>query len=226
MKSIMLIYTKNYEKFKKNNNTMSLQNLNQEFTFCFDEEPESQQENYQFEFKFLDSDSFNNYYSKSWINDIDQENHPKQARSTHESTSSERREIDYNLDELAPWIVSFIDNQPNLNELEQIVSDQIRDKGYNLVVLDWLDISTKEDSEENRDIIRKKQKKSRGQIRALKAEFKKRQNWNKRYMKKLAKELGLRVEQVYKWHWDQTNKSKSCQSDTSSESYKRMRTSE
>jgi hypothetical protein len=198
----------------------------QDFTFCFNEEPENNIESSRYEFKFLDSSNYLNYgIEKIEDNVFDCQAKQRQTKFTYESTSSEQGEADFQMDDMAPIKVSFTDNFPNLFELEQIVCDQIKQKGYNSAVLDCLDISTKEESDdESHDIIRKKQKKSRNQICSLKAEYKRRPNWNKRSMKKLAKDLSLSLSQVYKWHWDQINKEKATQSDTSSESHKRAKT--
>jgi hypothetical protein len=78
------------------------------------------------------------------------------------------------------------------------------------MVIDCLEISIDDEFDcENYDIIRKKQQKSKKQIRGLKSEFKKNPKWNKRTMRRIAKDLKLTVAQVYKWHWDQTKKSES-----------------
>lgn len=129
--------------------------------------------------------------------------------NTHSFDTTERGSVkitDPSVDEWAPLVVPFIGNNPDIDVLEKLVNEQISEKGYNNMVLDWLDLNMEDELEEETNIIRKKQKKSREQIRGLKKEFKKRQNWNKKSMKKLAKDLGLTTAQVYKWHWDQLNK--------------------
>ena len=37
----------------------------------------------------------------------------------------------------------------------------------------------------------------------MEVEYAKNPNWTRDYIKKLAKQVGLREGQVYKWHWDQ-----------------------
>lgn len=198
--------------------------MNTEFTFKFDEAP---QKDFSFDFKFCEAPNYMDFcgYDLNQQVALDQDS-VKQYKSTVESTDSERC-ADYHLDELSPVVVPFIGDKPHLGELERIVNLQILERGYNNVVLDCLDMSTEDEiEEENQEIIRKKQKKSRTQVRALKSEFRKRPHWTKRFMKKLAKDLGLSTSQVYKWHWDQTKKSSSNTSKTPSVSHKRVKTCE
>ena len=54
--------------------------------------------------------------------------------------------------------------------------------------------------------IKKRQRKNREQIKLLENEYTKRQNWDRDYIMMIAKKLGLRDCQVYKWHWDQVKK--------------------
>ena len=83
-------------------------------------------------------------------------------------------------DEFAPTIVPFIEGVPDINKLEEIVNNEINEKGYNATVLDCLDIDFDDDKEEDwGNIIRKKQQKSRSQIKALKVEYNRKPNWTK-----------------------------------------------
>lgn len=185
--------------------------MNQEFTFNFDMDAYPNNNDFSNFGLFNQPSCFNiedmDKPQEKAHNDLDSAKNYKST--TNESIDSEREINNYQFDDLSPIVVPFIDNSPNLNELERIVSEQINEKGYNNVVLDCLDMSTEDDFEdEPSEIIRKKQKKSRTQIRALKSEFKKQPYWTKRFMKRFAKKIGLTMNQVYKWHWDQTNKSK------------------
>jgi Homeodomain len=129
-------------------------------------------------------------------------------------------------DEFAPTVVPFVHGAPDIKQLELIVNSEINEKGYNATVLDCLDISFEDNiEEESGDIIRKKQKKSRSQIKALKAEFSRNPNWTKKWIKRIAKELGLTTYQVYKWHWDTSNKKNKMDTESVS-SNKRMKTFE
>ena len=75
------------------------------------------------------------------------------------------------------------------------------------MVLDCLDMDS-EDEMENLDIIRKKVNLTRAQRRRLLSEFKKKRHWTKKFQRQLAEELDLRLEKVYKWHYDQVQKTK------------------
>lgn len=192
----------------------------QEFTFSFEDTPFNCMNYIQPELKFQDSELLTGLYGEVYKHRVscDQDS-VKNNKSTHEYTFSERET--YN--DLTPVTVNFIDSQPDLNQLERIVSSQISEKGYNNVVLDCLDIFEEDETEEDQDIIRKKQKKSRSQIRALKSEFKRNPNWTKRSMKKLAKDLNLTAAQVYKWHWDETKKADKKAKSQSTQNYKRFK---
>lgn len=209
----------------------SLISNNHEFAFNFDDTPRRMQNELPFTFKFFDHEKDYDYSTgEPRQGKVFDQDSLKHYRSANESTVSDRCNAEYHYDEFAPIVVPFIDNNPHLGELERIVNMQINEKGYNNVVLDCLDMSTEDEIDsDNQDIIRKKQKKSRSQLKALKAEFKRRPNWTKRSMKKLAKELGLTTSQVYKWHWDQTNKlSKQVEvtSDKPASSHKRVKNCE
>ena len=129
-------------------------------------------------------------------------------------------------DEFAPTVVPFVQGAPDIKQLEQIVCSEISEKGYNATVLDCLDISFEDNiEEESGDIIRKKQKKSRSQIKALKVEFSRNPNWTKKWIKRIAKEVGLTTYQVYKWHWDTSNKKNKMISEPVND-YKRVKTFE
>lgn len=198
-------------------------NKAQEFSFTFEETPIDASAYVQPEFKFCDSEITPGFFGDIYRQKVscDQES-VRNNKSTHEHTMSEKASNESPFADLAPITVSFINSQPDLVELEKIVFSQISEKGYNSVVLDCLDIFEEdEDEEEDQYIIRKKQKKSRSQIRALKMELKSRPNWNKRSMKKLAKDLGLTSAQVYKWHWDQMKKAgKSASSNLNNKRFK------
>lgn len=205
---------------------MSLFENNQEIVFTFDPAPVT----YGFPIEFNMNDKNMDYEYPCDEIYPKMNNNCKQSKSTYENTSNDdstyemycnaasnsklnieladnNKETDSWTDESQPIVVPFEGENPKICELERIINDQITKKGYNNVVLDCLELYSDDECDaDNYDIIRKKQQKTKGQIKGLKSEFKKRPNWNKRSMKKLAKELGLTASQVYKWHWDQTNK--------------------
>ena len=43
-------------------------------------------------------------------------------------------------------------------------------------------------------------------MKVLKNEYAKNNNWDRPFMKELAKRTGLKTSQVYKWNWDQKKK--------------------
>jgi hypothetical protein len=194
---------------------MSLFDNNQEFVFKFDDQP-VQKYHIPIEFTLIsqqyESDLQNNIInfkvdhddSMTCKNSCNQE-------STFELKYSSTEDISNNAtsDEITPITLNFVDGEPQISELELIIAQKVAKRGYNDLVLDCLDLDDEDDFDiGNCDLIRKKQNKTKSQIRGLKAELKKRPNWTKRSMKKVAKDLGLTANQVYKWHWDQTNKSK------------------
>ena len=61
---------------------------------------------------------------------------------------------------------------------------------------------SKGDYGNNKD-IKRRQRKTPAQVRMMEVEYAKNPNWTRDYIKKLAKQVGLREGQVYKWHWDQ-----------------------
>ena len=58
----------------------------------------------------------------------------------------------------------------------------------------------------SKDIIRKRNRKSKEQIKFLENEYLKEQNWSKAHMRALSKKIGLSMGQIYKWNWDQRKK--------------------
>ena len=52
----------------------------------------------------------------------------------------------------------------------------------------------------------KRRRKNKHQVKFLQIEYSKNQNWSREYMKDLAKKIGLKPSQVYKWNWDQKKK--------------------
>ena len=56
------------------------------------------------------------------------------------------------------------------------------------------------------DLIRKRNRKSKEQIKILENEYLREQNWSKAHMKNLSKKIGLSFGQIYKWNWDQRKK--------------------
>ena len=57
-----------------------------------------------------------------------------------------------------------------------------------------------------RDLIRKRSRKSKDQMKVLETEYMREQNWTKAHMKSLSKKIGLSFGQIYKWNWDQRKK--------------------
>ena len=65
------------------------------------------------------------------------------------------------------------------------------------------------EEEDSSTLIAKRVRKNRDQIKALqKAHDKCGRDWTKSELKKLAQQLGLSIQQVYKWSWDQVQKKK------------------
>ena len=194
---------------------MSLFDNNTEFVFKFDEIKEPKyvlpqefyvnvfENDYQTNIMSYKADQDDNMSCKNGMN---QESTCEVKCSASEGNSGHSTDDS----QIQPIMLNFINGEPQLIELENIISQKVAKGGYNDLVLDCLDL----DDEDDLDIggcafIRKKQNKSKKQIRALKSELKKCPDWTKKSMRKLAKSIGLTANQVYKWHWDQTNKSKS-----------------
>lgn len=125
----------------------------------------------------------------------------RNAKSTNENCLYGNNESSN--DDMVPLLTLFVEGWLDVKSLQRLVNYEIRKKGYNATVLECLDMWWDEQSDEDSgDIIRKKQPKSRAQIKALKFEYKKKQKWNKKWIKNIAKKLELTEYQVYKWHWD------------------------
>ena len=60
---------------------------------------------------------------------------------------------------------------------------------------------TKGDLDNNKD-IKRRYRKTPEQVKMMEVEYAKNPNWSRDYIKRLAKQVGLREGQVYKWHWD------------------------
>lgn len=54
--------------------------------------------------------------------------------------------------------------------------------------------------------INKRKRKTKKQKELLDTEYKKNSDWSKSFMQKLAKQLGMSLSSIYKWHWDQKHK--------------------
>lgn len=102
----------------------------------------------------------------------------KNFKSTHKDSMCERNYS--SSDECVLSLIPFVEGDLDLKILEKLVSHDIQKRGYNATVVDCLDMWDDEsNNEEKDDIIRKKQSKSKAQIKALKVEYKKKRNWNK-----------------------------------------------
>jgi hypothetical protein len=51
-----------------------------------------------------------------------------------------------------------------------------------------------------------RRRKNKEQVKILQNEYTKNNNWTRAFMKDLAKKVGLKASQVYKWNWDQKKK--------------------
>lgn len=51
-----------------------------------------------------------------------------------------------------------------------------------------------------------RRRKNKHQVKFLQSEYSKNSNWDRSFMKDLAKKVGLKASQVYKWNWDQKKK--------------------
>ena len=56
------------------------------------------------------------------------------------------------------------------------------------------------------DGLKKRKRKSSGQIKVLKAELDRQSNWSKEKIVEMSELTGLSQSQVYKWWWDQKKK--------------------
>ena len=63
----------------------------------------------------------------------------------------------------------------------------------------------KDDSSIGRD-VRRRQRKNKDQLKILENEYLKNPDWDRDFILRISDKLGLRVCQVYKWHWDQQKK--------------------
>jgi len=63
----------------------------------------------------------------------------------------------------------------------------------------------KDDSSIGRD-VRRRQRKNQEQLGILENEYLKEPDWDRSFILRISDKLGLRVCQVYKWHWDQRKK--------------------
>lgn len=63
----------------------------------------------------------------------------------------------------------------------------------------------KDDPSSSKD-VKRRQRKSKEQLRMLEHKYEINPNWTREYIKELSRQMGLRECQVYKWHWDQRKK--------------------
>ncbi len=54
--------------------------------------------------------------------------------------------------------------------------------------------------------VKKRKRKTKGQIQLLEAEYKQNPDWTKPFMQALGQKLGMSASSIYKWHWDQRHK--------------------
>lgn len=138
-------------------------------------------------------------------NDFCEQESFRNNRSTNENFISANN--DWSSNEWVSSITPFVEGDLDVSILQKLVNFEILKKGYNSTVLECLDMWLElQSDDESSDIIRKKQPKSRAQIKALKVEYKKKKIWSKKSIKNISKKLGLTEYQVYKWHWDHSNK--------------------
>ena len=102
--------------------------------------------------------------------------------------SSEEREVDIKTLEKELNIGSFDLTFDDLNEVVESLLK--KSKGENGASKD----------------IKRRQRKDPEQVKIMENEYQKNPNWTREFTKNLAKQLGLRESQVYKWHWDMRKK--------------------
>ena len=71
--------------------------------------------------------------------------------------------------------------------------------------------------------VNKRKRKTKNQLLFLEAEYNKNPDWNKDFMRALAKELNMSLSSIYKWHWDQKHKSSEEISEEDSKKEKKLR---
>lgn len=71
--------------------------------------------------------------------------------------------------------------------------------------------------------VNKRKRKTKNQLLFLEAEYLKNPDWNKDFMRALAKELNMSLSSIYKWHWDQKHKNAEEAAEKDSKKEKKLR---
>lgn len=93
----------------------------------------------------------------------------------------------------------------SINKIAEELHCKINEGSIEEVIAEALDFQFWTETEETRP-IQQKRKKSDSQVKSLEKALEQNKSWTKEYMNNLAAKLGLSRRQVYKWHWDKTQK--------------------
>lgn len=126
----------------------------------------------------------------------------EESADTKCNTSSSPSSADEKLDKLMKDL-DFIDQPLAPKRLRAKKSD----KNLKLLTVTTQNSFSNEHSSSTNDSDEeKRRRKNKDQVKILQSEYAKNPNWDRPFMKELAKKTGLKPSQVYKWNWDQKKK--------------------
>lgn len=227
MKILCLKYTKKYRKLS--NKTIQMYCLENEITL---ERNNSMCQFIQFKDDFEESiikgdyeihisspkgdEEFEEFFLFQECGDVPASPIPSSALNPTKDYTTFGDDQDYQEDEMRSEVhssehthiqVSFDGTNPNMDDFQYKVREEITFRGLNEIICEALEIKNEEDFFlDSPQLIRVKKRKSKEQLKALEVEFAKNDDWSKEFMNELAKKLKLDASQVYKWHWDQISK--------------------